>query len=266
MSPKLLKQDTYSPENRQPQQTGELWQPFPDLAGVRGGISLRADGSMSWNAEPHDQILRNRISYFEEHGLDPRQAVAADQVHGAEIIRVTQAHAGRGFFDRESRIPAADALITNERRLILTTLHADCAPIFYADPAEHAIGLAHAGRRGILAGVAGNVLRRMAAEFGSDPRAVQVAVGPTISTYAYEVERSVAEDFAARFGQQVISEVRNHNYLDLLAALTVDLLGAGLNPSFIPARPWCTASNLKCSSYRRDGSSAGSMMAWLCMT
>ncbi|HEY3294618.1 MAG TPA: peptidoglycan editing factor PgeF [bacterium] len=249
----------------QPPSTEANWQPFEDLAGFPGGISLKRDGSMSWNGQLPDEIVQNRRRYFEIVGLDPRFAVGADQVHGAEVYRVTMKDAGRGILDRETRVSGTDALITNERGLTLTTLHADCAPVFFADPKNHAIGLAHAGRRGILAGVAGKTLQAMSKEFGSIPGNVHVAIGPTICTQAYEVSLLVAEEFAVRFGQQVVWHQDDCTYLDLVAAIMVDLLEAGLNPSRIPARPPCTATNPLYASYRRDGAPARSMLSWLRM-
>ncbi len=229
-------------------------------------MSLRADGSMSWNGQVREEIVQNRLQYFLKVGLDPAKAVGADQVHGSGVYRATEADGGKGLLDRETRITGTDGLITSERGVILTTLHADCAPIFYADPEHHAIGLTHAGRRGIMAGIAGETLRRMHAEFGSEPGAVHVAVGPTICTHEYEVDAAIAAEFVARFGEQVVLRESGRAYLDLVAALTVDLLENGLNPSFIPQRPACTASNLRYSSYRRDGAPTRSMLAWLCMT
>jgi YfiH family protein len=262
----MLEQDTHSPQNMQPQPGSTLWQPFAGLDGVRGGISLRTDGSMSWNGHAPEEVVRNRLRYFQAVGLDYRQAVAADQVHGKSIHLATRADAGKGIRERETRIAGTDGLMTHERGITLTTLHADCAPVFYYDPQQQAIGLAHAGRRGILAGIGGDMLRRMQEAFGSKPRTIHVAVGPTVSTQAYAVEPSVAHEFAARFGDRVVLREDNKTYLDLFAALSIDLLEAGLNPSHIPLRPPCTATNPAYASYRRDGLPTSSMLAWLCIT
>jgi len=245
---------------------GAGWRPFAGREGIRGGMSVKADGAMSWNGSSAEDVVRNRLRYFENEGLDHRRAVAADQVHGKAIHRVTTADAARGILERDTRIANTDGMVTNARGIILMTLHADCAPVFYHDREHHVIGLAHAGRRGILAGICGEMLRRMQADFGSDPRAIEVEVGPTVCTQAYPVEPALAEEFSARFGNRVVASDGTGIYLDLIAALTTDLLEAGLNPSFIPARPPCTATNPVYASYRRDGPPTRSMLAWLRIT
>jgi len=250
----------------QPPEADRPWQPFPDLDHVVGGISLKRDGAMSWNGETREEIVQNRQRYFELAGIDPRLAVGREQVHGATVYRVTPADKGRGILERDSRIPGTDALMTDERGIILTTPHADCAPVFFADPEHHAIALAHAGRCGILAGIAAKVLRSMADAFGTDPQTVHVAIGPTICTHAYEVDSGVAGEFAARFGPQMVLTENGKFYLDLVASIVADLLEAGLNPSAIPLRPLCTATNPQFASYRRDGAPVRSMLSWLSMT
>jgi polyphenol oxidase len=237
--------------------------PFPDLNWLRGGMSLEADGGMSWNGFPEPEIAENHRRYFNRVGLDLLKAVGMEQVHGCSIYRAARADAGRGMLEKATRIPQTDGLITNVPGLILTALHADCAPIFFADPEHKAIGVAHSGWKGTVAGIAGNMVRRMAAEFGTDPRNLRVYIGPTISTDAYEVPADRAREFISRFGTKVVLERNNRFNLDLVAAIQTDLLRAGLNPDAIPSRPPCTASHPEFSSYRRDGEPVKSMLSWL---
>lgn len=218
---------------------------------------------MSWGGGTVAEVARNRSEYFVNAGLDPLRVVSAEQVHGAEIRRVEEADAGKSALDSSTRISATDGLVTNVQGLILTTLHADCAPIYYVDEKNRAIGLAHAGWRGILAGLPGKMLKVMEREFGSDPKEIQVSIGPMICTEHYEVRPELAEDFRRRFGEQMVMMRSGKPYLDLYAALVFSLLENGLSPEGIPARPPCTFSNAEYPSYRRDGPPARSMVAWL---
>jgi len=218
---------------------------------------------MSWSGSLPEEVVANRRRYFAAMHNTIEEAVAADQVHGASVARVTHEQAGLGVFDDASRITATDGLMTDVPGLILTTLHADCAPVFYADVEHKAVGLAHAGRRGILAGLPGEMLRRMRAEFGTNLNAVRVAVGPTISTFRYEVTEEIADSFAERFGSHVVMREGRRAFLDLIASLAVDLRENGLPTDRLPVRPPCTATGDQWSSYRRDGDAARSMMAWL---
>jgi hypothetical protein len=163
----------------------------------------------------------------------------------------------------ETRFQQTDGLVTNERSLILTTLHADCAPVFFADPDNQAIGLAHAGRRGIVAGMGGEMVRFMAREFASQPHRLVVAVGPTISAAAYDVSDETAQEFIARFGPKVVTGQSGRPHLDLVAALTLDLVSAGIELEKLNAGPPCTFLDLTYASYRREGFPINSMLAWL---
>lgn len=239
------------------------WQPFPEASWLKGGISLRQDGPMSWGGSDAESVANNRRNYVKKLGLNPSRLATAEQVHGAEIRHIREADAGRGVFELEGRIPATDGLLTEIPGIILTTLHADCAPIFYADPEHKAIGLAHAGWRGIFAGLPGKVLAEMERTFGSKPGQIDVAVGPMICPDHYEVTTELAERFDLRFGPQVAIKKDGKPYLDLHAAIVVNLLDNGLNPARVPTRPLCTFENPDLASYRRDGPPARSMLAWL---
>ncbi len=258
-------------QDRQGRAEIQTWQlPEAFRKTVRGGISLRADGAMSWGGDEPEKIVDNRVKYFEKKGLSPRVGVAAEQVHGNNIYRVMRHDAGRGILERENRIPATDGLITDAPGIVLTTLHADCAPIYYADPKSKAIGLAHAGWRGILAGLPGKMLIEMEKEFGSKREDILVAVGPLIGTEQYAVDPERAEAFRKRFQTSLRPQtppdppVNGGVFtLDLFAALVNSLLESGLDPNKLPPRPPCTATNPDFASYRRDGPPAKSMLAWL---
>jgi len=150
--------------------------------------------------------------------------------------------------------------------MTLTTVHADCAPVYYADDRHRAIGLAHAGRKGILKGLPGKMLVELNREFGSEPGRVAVSIGPMICTEHYDVSPELARDFQHEFGPAAVHMRAGRPHLDLYAAIVGDLLRNGLSPEHIPARPACTSEHADYASYRRDGPPARSMMAWIVIT
>jgi polyphenol oxidase len=239
------------------------WSPFPDLNWLSGGISQRSDGGMSWRSGLVAEVVANRRRYFSKLNLDLSDAAAADQVHGTNIVIATIASAGRGMEDSGSRFPATDGLITNQPGLILTTLHADCAPVFYTDPVRRSIGLAHCGWRGILAGLPGLMLKKLTTMYGSRAQDIRAAVGPAISADYYEISPDLANTFATRFGNEVIIQRQGRIHLSLFAAITKDLLESGANPNGLPIPLPCTFSDPNYFSYRRDGADCPSMLAWL---
>src|SRR5205823_561930 len=87
----------------------------------------------------------------------------------------------------EDRIPGADAMLATGAGIALAVLTADCVPVVAASAAAGILAVAHAGWRGIAAGVVGTV----AAAFDS-PKDVRVAIGPAVGPDHYEVGEDVA--------------------------------------------------------------------------
>jgi len=239
------------------------WEPFPDLPGIRGGFSNKSDGGMSWSGATPRDTPSNRRLYFQRHGFDLSDCVAADQVHGTRVAAIDRRHQGRGALNPISRIPATDGMVTACTGIILTTLHADCAPVFFASADTQAIGLAHIGWRGAIAGLGGKMIERLCRDFHAEPTAIRIAVGPMISKDCYVVGCDVADNFRKRYGEVVLSEREDGIHLDLFAALILDIERALGRELPEVKRPACTASSEEFWSYRRDGTSFRSMMAWL---
>ena len=70
----------------------------------------------------------NRKKLAQTIGFDINQLVTGEQTHSLNIAVVTDAEAGSGSVDIDSRIPCTDALITNRRGMCLMVLTADCVP------------------------------------------------------------------------------------------------------------------------------------------
>lgn len=108
------------------------------------------------------------------------------QVHGRHVLRATAEHRG-------TLIGQADGIMTDQAEVPLTQRYADCTPILVYDPVRHAVGLAHAGWRGTVAGMAGALVAAMAERYGSDPADLAAVVGPAIGPCCYEVGEEVVD-------------------------------------------------------------------------
>ena len=93
----------------------------------------------------------------------------------------------------------ADGAVTDLPGVYLSTTHGDCIPIWVCDPVKGAVGLAHAGWRGTLSGIAGNLVRTMVRAYGSDPADIRAVIGPGIGACCFEVGPDVAEAFTDRY-------------------------------------------------------------------
>jgi YfiH family protein len=156
-------------------------------------------------------------------GLEPHGTVSPYQVHGAQVGIVGRAHL-------RTVQPATDALVTAEPAVPLLMRFGDCAPILFFDPARRAVGLAHAGWRGIAADTIGATVRTMREQLGCDPSDLWAGIGPTIGPCCYEVGPEVVSAVQASCppGADVTHQVNGRTHLDLPAAVQAQLHAAGV--------------------------------------
>ena len=112
-----------------------------------GGVSTGAYATLNTGPGSDDDptaVAENRRRAVETV-LPGAALLSPYQVHGAEVVTVTQAWTER---------PRGDALVTDRPGLALGILTADCAPVLFADVAAGVVGAAPAGWKGALAGVA----------------------------------------------------------------------------------------------------------------
>jgi YfiH family protein len=138
-------------------------------------------------------VQANHESIYTCLGLERRAVVTARQVHGAHVAAVGRREGG-------TVIPSTDALISNEPGLALLLRFADCVPLVLYDPRRQAIGLAHAGWRGMVAGVVPATVTALENAFGCDPANLIAGVGPAIGACCYEVGPDVIVDIDRVFG------------------------------------------------------------------
>lgn len=194
----------------------------------------------------------------------PRQRlVRVRQVHGDRVL-VVRAHGDEG-----SELTEADIITTDDSTIGAAIQTADCVPLLLADRRSGAVAAAHAGWRGLAAGVPRVAVTAMAHAFGSQPAYVVAAIGPSISAARYEVGEDVRASFEAsgepadRVAAWFPAQTRPGHWLfDGWSAAADQLEAAGVPAASIHRSAACTASfpDLFCS-YRRDGQRAGRMAA-----
>ena len=143
------------------------------------------------------------------------------QVHGAGVVVVTEPGGNAGS--------VADAAVTAVPAAVLTLQTADCAPVVVVG--HGSVGVAHAGWRGIVAGVLGEVVRAMRGlQGGADDTNLRALVGPVIRPSAYEFGAAELAAVAEATGRDV-SAVTSWGTpaLDLVAAVRSALGAAGVS-------------------------------------
>ncbi len=163
----------------------------------KGGVSRDIYASMNLSftrGDEEDRVQENFRRMAAALGTDVGHMVCTFQTHTTNIRRVYSTDGGKGIVC-ERGYTDVDGLVTNEKELSLVCFFADCVPLFFVDRRNGAIGLAHAGWRGTVAGMGGCMVRRMGQEFGTRPEDLIAAIGPSICQNCYEVSEEVAEQF-----------------------------------------------------------------------
>lgn len=232
--------------------------PAPD--GIHTLVTLRTNGSSvgaysSLNLGDHvgddfNAVLLNRQAL---QAVLPSAPIWMRQIHGTSVSNTLSRLEG------STQLPEADAAITDRPSEVLAVLTADCMPVFFcSDDGKH-VGIAHAGWRGLCAGILQNTLDALVKQSGGLPQSAFMAwLGPAIGPNHFEVGEDVTEAFA-NHGFQVGSDSfipipsRPNKYLGNLALLAHQALqNAGIERIY--GGDLCTYSDPKrFFSHRRDG-------------
>jgi hypothetical protein len=219
--------------------------------GVRHAFTTRHHGSVPGLSVPGGPFPAGGAGpALETLGIEGGTVRYARQVHGAACLVADAAPAGL--------VGTADALITTRRGHPLAVFTADCLPVVLVDPARPALALAHAGWRGVVRGILGEVVSLLVTRGGAEPGRLVAAIGPSIGPCCYEVDAPVVEPLEAAFPGAVARWTRPHGpgkwWLDLWRAAADQLVAAGLRPEAILSPRLCTGCRRDVFfSYRKEG-------------
>ncbi len=215
-----------------------------------GGVSQGEVGSLNLSygrEESRKNVRENHRRLSAAIGYDPRKMVWSAQTHTTNVRVVGRQDCGLGF-DRELPYGDVDGLVTNEPGIPLMTFYADCVPLLLVDPVHRAIGCSHSGWRGTVGNMGRATLKVMAGEYGTDPRDVVAAIGPSICQDCYEVSEDVIEQFRDAYRREdwpsLFYEKENGKYqLNLQQACRLNFLQAGVPDAQISVPDLCTCCN-----------------------
>lgn len=197
-----------------------------------------------------------------DHVGDDPQAVAANRsllcqvvAGGASPVWLEQVH-GTRVIDAAAHVasripPQADASFSRQSGVCCAVMTADCLPVLFCDDSGSVVGAAHAGWRGLLAGV----LEQTIAAMGAPPATLLAYLGPAIGPQAFEVGDEVRGAFAAADAATAaaFAPLPAGKWLaDIYRLARLRLAAQGVDRVFGGAL--CTASDARrFFSYRRDG-------------
>jgi purine-nucleoside/S-methyl-5'-thioadenosine phosphorylase / adenosine deaminase len=149
-----------------------------------GGVSQGPYASLNLGLRTGDDPRSVSTNRAQLEALLPQPPKWLRQVHGATVVEA----------DSLTDAPEADAGVARRPGTVCGVLVADCIPVLLADRAGTTVAIAHAGWRGLAAGVVENAVDRMAIE----PRSLIAYLGPGIGPAAFEVGRDVRDAFVGR--------------------------------------------------------------------
>ena len=230
-----------------------------------GGSSRPPFNSLNLGFNSGDQMSQveaNRAAVARAFDLEPHLLLTVNQVHGSEILVIDQSNPEVSHFQRVN----SDAIITNQRNILIGILVADCFPVILYDHKKHVAGVVHLGWRGTAAGLLGRTVKAMQEVFGCLTTDLRAAVGPGIAAHRYEVDRPVRDAFRQGVGHwdKISTEVSlGHWQLNLQESALLQLEDVGISRASVDQVAECTCCHKETFfSYRRDEGRTGRQMGF----
>jgi YfiH family protein len=156
-----------------------------------GGVSLAPFDSFN----PATHVDDDPIAVAENRRLLrqwlPGEPLWLNQVHGCGVVSHPSPPGGGGS---TSTIPSADASVTFQPNQVRAVLTADCLPVLFCDESGSVVAAAHAGWRGLAAGVLEETVYAMKVQ----PDRILAWMGAAIGPDAFEVGDEVRATFVAQ--------------------------------------------------------------------
>lgn len=227
---------------------------WPAPARVRAFVTTRAGGVSRppWDSmNPAGHVGDDPAAVAENRrilrAVLPAEPLWLNQVHGTCVVE-----------EAAVEPPCADASVARQPGQVCAVLTADCLPVLFCDRAGSVVAAAHAGWRGLMAGVLEETVARMAVP----PDAILAWLGPAIGPAAFEVGDEVREAFVSRHPLTAVAfrpalpgtldEAPRKWLADLYALARIRLAAAGVAEVY--GGGLCTVSApARFYSYRRDG-------------
>jgi YfiH family protein len=244
-----------------------LWPDWPDLPAKVAALATTRRGGVS--AAPFDDGAGNGGLNLGLHVKDDPEAVRANRERLQALLPgrpawIAQVH-GVGVVDAKLVQPGApvqtgDASIAAEPGVVCAILTADCLPVLFADLDGKVVGAAHAGWRGLAAGVLGATVAQMRERGAGE---ITAWLGPAIGPQAFEVGADVLDAFRAALPDGAAEQGfrpypgRDGKYLADMPLLARRLLARD-GVTRVHGGDRCTVTERdRFYSYRRDGAGSG---------
>lgn len=129
---------------------------------------------------------------LKEKSWDFKDINFVNQIHSDEVYVVDSKSKIQG----RQGLKKADAIVTNQKNLVIAVVTADCGPIIIKDEENKVAAIIHAGWRGAKSGIIQNAIKEMK-NLGSNIEAMTVFIGPMIHQKSYQTSQEFYDEFIA---------------------------------------------------------------------
>lgn len=219
-------------------------------------IFTNAELGRSFNRATEDGI--NELDSLKKE-FSAEDVIYLKQIHSDKILTFNKKSLN-SIKDNEG-----DAIITDEKNVIIGVFTADCVPVILVDDVKKVSAAIHSGWKGTFASITLKTIRKMEEEWDCNPADIKAYIGPHIRKCCYEVSEELKEKFISEksnIPKEILFSGRN---LNLEACILDDLKKAGIDDKSINVLDLCTycSNEIKLHSYRKSNGSYGRMFSFI---
>lgn len=235
-----------------------------------GGVSKQAFSGLNFGfhvGDDQDAVCQNRLLLAEQLDFSLENWVGAEQTHEIHVQKVSKLDQGKGAKAYETSFSETDGFLTDEQGILLTLCFADCVPLFFIEPEQGLLGIAHAGWKGTVKGIAAEMISNFR-QNGANLEKISVVIGPSICKKCYIVDEKVillVKNVLDDVEILPYNQISDGQYsLDLKEVNVQILLKAGIKNENILVTEYCTSCQSDhFYSHRREQGNAGRMIAYI---
>ncbi|XP_042562189.1 purine nucleoside phosphorylase LACC1-like [Clupea harengus] len=217
--------------------------------------------SSSSRRDPKAVVLENIRRLGLQVGFQPHQFHLVKTDHASDVWVVGEEGPER-----------YDGIVTNQVNVVIAAPGADCMPLLFTDPVSKVIGVAHAGWKGTLMGIAMATVNAMVTRFDSKTENILAVIGPSVGSCCFKLEQESAKEFHAIHPDCVRDDGTSKPYVNIRLATRILLEQGGLLSKHIhddtvtdtPSVTLCTSCRSDMFfSHVRDGTNFGTQIGFL---
>lgn len=231
-----------------------------------GGVSEGCYSTMNLALRKDEMtnIIENYRIICNAIGCDYRSTVWTRQVHGDNILNVTESDCGTGLL-KPRQIEGYDGIMTDCPNVTLVGFSADCVLLYFYDSVKKVVAISHSGWRGTVKAIGAKTVEKMVNDYGCKRENILCGISPAIGKDHFQVDYPVVDAFKNEFNfaAEFIEDDKYNEgkyYVDLHGINEEILVGAGIKRENIENSRICTMCDTdRFFSHRKMGEERGSL-------